>query len=78
MARYVDLPSTITVDRPGDDEKPLSYNKNLILSLSVHAVNTTVGPNGITPSLLVFGAIPRLPIGGLNILPSVVFMLVYP
>ena len=45
-------------------------DKNLILSLSVHAVNTTVGPNGITPSLLVFGTIARLPIGGLNALPS--------
>ena len=45
-------------------------DKDLVLSLSVHSVNTTVGPNGITPSLLVFGTIPRLPIGGLNTLPS--------
>ncbi len=37
-------------------------DKNVRLSTAVHAVNTTIGPNGLTPSLLLFGATPRLPI----------------
>jgi len=39
---------------------------DLILSIAVHAVNSTVGPDGITPSLLVFGTVPKLPIAHLE------------
>jgi hypothetical protein len=35
--------------------------KELRLALSVKAVNDCVGPEGLVPSLLVFGVMPRLP-----------------
>lgn len=38
----------------------------LVLSLATHAVNTNTGPNGLTPSLLVFGAMPKLPLGSMQ------------
>ena len=41
---------------------------HMALSLSIQAVNTTTGPNGLTPSLLVFGAIPKLPLESLRYL----------
>lgn len=44
-------------------------SKETLLSLSTHAGNTTAGSEGLTPSLLVFGAIPRLPIGNLTSIP---------
>eukprot|EP00171_Calliarthron_tuberculosum_P000524 IDg524t1 len=34
-----------------------------VLSISVHAMNTTAGPNGLIPTLLVFGCLPQLPSG---------------
>jgi len=43
---------------------------NLVLSTAVHAVNKKVGPHGLTPSLLVFGASPKLPIGSLSVIPK--------
>ena len=37
-------------------------SKHLRLALAVHAVNNTAGPDGITPSILVFGTVPRIPL----------------
>lgn len=37
-----------------------TYTKEAILQATFKAVNDTVGPNGIVPTLLVFGAYPRL------------------
>jgi Reverse transcriptase (RNA-dependent DNA polymerase) len=42
------------------DEYP-SVSTDLRLSLSVNAMNDCVGPEGLVPSLLVFGVMPRLP-----------------
>lgn len=39
---------------------------DLTLSISVHAVNTTVGPNGLVPTLLLLGTLPKLPIPSLS------------
>lgn len=41
-------------------------DRETLLSLLTHAVNSTTGPDGLTLSLLVFGAIPRLPIDTLS------------
>ena len=41
----------------------------VILSLSVHAVNNTAVPDGIVPTLLVFGTMPRLPLPAFSSLP---------
>ena len=35
-------------------------NKEMILQMAVKAVNDTAGPNGLVPTLLVFGAYPRM------------------
>lgn len=35
--------------------------KELVLALSVKALNDTAGPNGLVPSLLLFGVMPRIP-----------------
>ena len=35
--------------------------KETILKLTIKAMNDTMGPNGLVPSLLVFGALPRFP-----------------
>lgn len=35
-------------------------NKSLILQMAIKAINDTAGPNGIVPTLLVFGAFPRI------------------
>ena len=35
-------------------------NREAILQMAVKAINDTAGPNGIVPTLLVFGAFPRL------------------
>jgi hypothetical protein len=35
-------------------------NKEARLQMAVKAVNDTAGPNGLTPTLLVFGAFPRM------------------
>jgi len=43
--------------------------KETRLSLAVHAVNNTAGPEGLTPTVLVFGAVPRLPLPDDSTLP---------
>jgi hypothetical protein len=35
-------------------------NKDMMLQMAVKAVNDTAGPNGLVPTLLVYGALPRL------------------
>ena len=40
-----------------------SLEKEVALSIAVMGLNNTAGPEGLTPTLLVFGTIPRLPIG---------------
>ncbi len=37
-------------------------DQHIRMSIYVHAVNATVGPEGLTPSMLLFGASPRLPL----------------
>ena len=37
-------------------------DKNFALTLSVKAMNDTAGPDGLVPTLLVFGAMPRIPL----------------
>ncbi|KAI0991270.1 hypothetical protein K3495_g16917, partial [Podosphaera aphanis] len=41
-------------------EETNSTDKNLILQMAVKAINDTAGPDGIIPTLLVFGAYPRM------------------
>ena len=36
------------------------FNKKTLLQIAVKAVNDTTGPDGIVPTLLVFGAYPRM------------------
>lgn len=36
--------------------------KRTVLEITVKALNNTAGPNGLVPTLLVFGIIPRLPV----------------
>jgi hypothetical protein len=43
-----------------DKLKEENLNKELILQMAVKAVNNTAGPNGLVPTLLVFGAYLRL------------------
>jgi len=43
---------------------------DLVMSIAVHAVNCTVGPDGITPVVLLFGDTPKLPIANLDTVPS--------
>ena len=43
-----------------DKLKDKYINKEIILQMAVKAVNDLAGPNGIIPTLLVFGAYPRL------------------
>ena len=38
-------------------------NRDLILSIAVICLNNTAGPDGLVPSLLVFGMIPKMPLG---------------
>ena len=38
-----------------------NISPDICLSLSIRAINCTVGPNGLCPQLLVFGVIPRIP-----------------
>lgn len=46
-----------------------TLDKESALAMAVAAVNQTAGPGGLTPTLLVFGVIPRMPIAPLK-LPS--------
>lgn len=41
-------------------EETKSTDKSLILQMSIKAINDTAGPDGIIPTLLVFGAYPRM------------------
>ncbi|KAI0994279.1 hypothetical protein K3495_g13903, partial [Podosphaera aphanis] len=43
-----------------DELKDCSCDRNIILQMAVKAVNDSAGPDGIVPTLLVFGAYPRL------------------
>ncbi len=36
-------------------------DKNIVLKLAMKATNDTMGPEGLVPSYLVFGCIPRFP-----------------
>ena len=42
------------------DEVRDRVNSDSILQMAVKAVNDTAGPNGLIPTLLVFGAYPRM------------------
>jgi hypothetical protein len=35
-------------------------NKDVALQMAFKAINNTIGPNGIVPTLLVYGALPRI------------------
>jgi di/tripeptidase len=43
-----------------DELKDEHINKEMILQMAVKAINDSAGPDGIIPTLLVFGAYPRL------------------
>ena len=43
-----------------DELKDKHINKEMILQMAVKAVNDLAGPNSIIPTLLVFGAYPRM------------------
>jgi transposase InsO family protein len=43
-----------------EDLKGTSVTKEIVLQMAVKAVNDTAGPNGLVPTLLVFGAYPRM------------------
>ncbi len=36
-------------------------DRNIVLRIAVMAMNDTMGPNGLVPSYLVFGCVPRFP-----------------
>ena len=46
-------------------EIPKIDNK-LALSIAVHGLNNTENPEGLIPALLVFGNIPKLPLGSIE------------
>jgi hypothetical protein len=37
-----------------------TISKEIILQMTVKAINDTVGPDGLVPTLLIFGAYPRM------------------
>lgn len=43
-----------------EELKGVTSNRAIILQMAVKAANDTAGPNGLVPTLLVFGAYPRL------------------
>ena len=43
-----------------------TLEKDVALSIALMGLNNTAGPEGLTPTLLVFGAVPRLPIGHID------------
>jgi hypothetical protein len=47
-----------------------STNKEIVLQIVIKAINDSAGPNSIVPTLLVFGAYPRLT-KDLPLLPSI-------
>ena len=50
-------------------EEDPSQDKHTLLSLAVHAVNNTAGPDGLTLTILVYGSVPRLPLPDTDTLP---------
>lgn len=50
-----------SIYRETEEDDP-SIRKEQALAMALKAVNDTAGPNGLVPTLLVFGAIPRLPV----------------
>ena len=44
--------------------RPVGVKDTYLLAVTVMCVNSTVGPEGICPTLLVFGAMPKLPLPG--------------
>ena len=42
------------------DLQGCGLNKEIILQMAVKTINNTAGPNGLVPTLLVFGAYPRM------------------
>ena len=54
---HLPLRRAFTIIRSELGEK---INKNIILQMAIKAINDTAGPNGIIPTLLVFGAYPRI------------------
>ena len=50
------------------DEDP-AQDRHQRLALSVHAVNSTADPDGLTPTILVFGAVPLIPLPDCSSLP---------
>ena len=51
---------TVIMDEFKENGNITMWNKALILQMAVKAINDTAGPDGITPTLLVFGAFPRM------------------
>ena len=45
-------------------------NEDTRLSLAVQALNNTAGPDGLVPTLLVFGMVPKLPLGHIENYPK--------
>ena len=46
-----------------------SLNETTRLSLAVQGLKNTAGPEGLIPTLLVFGMVPEIPIGNLEHIP---------
>ena len=44
-------------------------DKHQRLPLSAHAIKNTAGPDGLTPSILVYSAVPRIPLADCSSLP---------
>jgi len=51
---------TVIMDEFKENNKNTIWDRTLVLQMAVKAVNDTAGPDGITPTLLVFGAYPRM------------------
>ncbi len=51
-------------------KRPTGVDNEYILALSAICMNTTIGPEGLCPSLLVFGAVSKIPLP--DSLPSAV------
>lgn len=44
------------------NRKALLFQGGEALSIAVHAMNSVAGPDGLSPILLVFGIVPRIPV----------------
>ena len=45
-----------------------TLEKDVALTIALMGLNNTAGPEGLTPTLLVFGTVPRLPIGHIGMM----------